>query len=182
MGFDLAHTVSSLSKLALRINRKSEKYHKRKEAEEAIESVLEKYKDREGFLSMLDEYGRDIFIHIISNEAEETALKALYVADDVNKEDRYGYSYLTFACVGHKVKVIEELLRMGADPNHKSNPLLKALGRKNKGNPAILKLFIRYGVDLKAEVNRSTVEETIRSFGDEELNQILDKNKSSNWA
>ena len=182
MGFDLAHTVSSLSKLALRINRKSEKYHKRKEAEEAIESVLEKYKDREGFLSMLDEYGRDIFIHIISNEAEETALKALYVADDVNKEDRYGYSYLTFACVGHKVKVIEELLRMGADPNHKSNPLLKALGRINKGNPAILKLFIRYGVDLKAEVNRSTVEETIRSFGDEELNQILDKNKSSNWA
>ena len=44
------------------------------------------------------------------------------------------------------------------------------------------KLFIRYGVDLKAEVNGSTVEETIRSFGDEELNQILDKNKSSKWA
>lgn len=97
------------------------------------------------------------------------------VADDINKEDRYGYSYLTFACVGHKVKVIEELLRMGADPNHKSHPLLKALGRKNKDNPAILELFIRYGVDLKAEVNGSTVEETIRSFGDEALSQILDK-------
>jgi hypothetical protein len=153
------------------------KKDKRKEAEEAIESVLSKYKDREGFLSMLDEYGRDIFTHMISNEAEETALKTLYIADDVNKEDRYGYSYLTFACVGHKVKVIEELLRMGADPNHKSHPLLKALGRKNKDNPAILKLFIRYGVDLKAEVNGITVEETIRSFGDEELNQILDKNR-----
>ena len=61
---------------------------------------------------MLDEYGRDIFTHIISNEAEETALKALYAIDDVNREDRYGYSYLTFAGVGHKVKVIEELLRM----------------------------------------------------------------------
>lgn len=179
MGFDLAHTISSISKLALRINRKSEKYHKRKEAEEAIESVLSKYKDRAGFLSMLDEYRRDIFTHMISNEAEETALKALYAADDVNKEDRYGYSYLTFACVGHKVKVIEALLRMGADPNHKSHPLLKALGRKSKDNPAILKLFVQYGVDLKAEVNGSTVEETIRSFGDKELNQILDKNKSS---
>ena len=55
---------------------------------------------------MLDEYGRDIFTHIISNEAEETALKALYAIDDVNREDRYGYSYLTFAGVGHKVKVI----------------------------------------------------------------------------
>lgn len=153
------------------------KKDKRKEAEEAIESVLSKYKDRAGFLSMLDEYGRDIYTHMISNEAEETALKALYAVDDVNKEDRYGYSYLTFACVGHKVKVIEELLRMGADPNHKSHPLLKALGRKNKDNPAILKLFIRYGVDLKAEVNGSTVEETVRSFGDEALSQILDKNK-----
>lgn len=61
---------------------------------------------------MLDEYGRDIFTHIISNEAEETALKALYAIDDVNREDRYGYSYLTFAGVGHKVKVIEELLPM----------------------------------------------------------------------
>lgn len=127
---------------------------------------------------MLDEYGRDIFTHIISNEAEETALKALYAIDDVNREDRYGYSYLTFAGVGHKVKVIEELLRMGADPNHKSNPLLKALGRKNKDNPAILELFIRYGVDLKADVNGSTIEDTIRSFGVEALNQILDKDKS----
>lgn len=153
------------------------KKDKRKEAEEAIESVLSKYKDRAGFLSMLDEYGRDIYTHMISNEAEETALKALYAVDDVNKEDRYGYSYLTFACVGHKAKVIEELLRMGADPNHKSHPLLKALGRKNKDNPAILELFIQYGVDLKADVNGSTVEETIRSFGDKALNQILDKNK-----
>ena len=153
------------------------KKDKRKVAEEAIESVLSKYKDREGFLSMLDEYGRDIYTYMISNEAEETALKALCIADDVNKEDRYGYSYLTFACVGHKAKVIEELLRMGADPNHKSHPLLKALGRKNKDNPAILELFIQYGVDLKADVNGSTVEETIRSFGDKALNQILDKNK-----
>ena len=153
------------------------KKDKRKVAEEAIESVLSKYKDRAGFLSMLDEYGRDIYTHMISNEAEETALKALYDVDDVNKEDRYGYSYLTFACVGHKAKVIEELLRMGADPNHKSHPLLKALGRKNKDNPAILELFIQYGVDLKADVNGSTVEETIRSFGDKALNQILDKNK-----
>lgn len=88
------------------------KKDKCKVAEETIEFLLEEYKDREGFLSMLDEYGRDIFTHIISNEAEETALKALYAIDDVNREDQYGYSYLTFAGVGHKVKVIEELLRM----------------------------------------------------------------------
>lgn len=88
------------------------KKDKWKVAEETIEFLLEEYKDREGFLSMLDEYGRDIFTHIISNGAEETALKALYAIDDVNREDRYGYSYLTFAGVGHKVKVIEELLRM----------------------------------------------------------------------
>ena len=88
------------------------KKYKWKVAEETIEFLLEEYKDREGFLSMLDDYGRDIFTHIISNEAEETALKALYAIDDVNREDQYGYSYLTFAGVGHKVKVIEELLRM----------------------------------------------------------------------
>ena len=50
------------------------------------------------------------------------------------------------------------------------------MGRKSKDNPAILKLFIQYGVDLKADVNGSTIEDTIRSFGDEALNQILDKN------
>lgn len=175
MGFDAAHAISALSKLALRAYRKKEENQKHAEAQEAIESVLRKYKDRAGFLSLLESRGRDIFMHMIVSEDEDATLKALYLAEDVNKEDRDGNTYLTFACLYHKLKIIEKLLDMGADPNHSSCPLLKALGRKNEANPAILALFLRHGVDLKTDVHGRTLEETIRSFGDAALDEILDK-------
>lgn len=106
--------------------------------------------------------------YIISQENEETALKVLSVIDNVSKEDKYGYTYLTIACSEHKAKVVEKLFELGADPNHKDNPLLDALGRRNKNNSKILELFIKYGVDLSIVVNGATIEEAIRSFEEDE--------------
>ena len=180
MGFDLGHTISSVSKLALRTKIKNEKIDyekKKKEANEIIESVLNQFKDKEGFLATLDKSGRDIVSYMISQEDEEKTLKVLEIIDDVNKEDKLGNSYLTIACIEHKVKVIEKLLDMGANPNHNTNPLLKALGRKNKENPAILELFIKYGINLKVDIHGNTLEEMIRSFEDDSLNEILNKVK-----
>lgn len=180
MGFDLGHTISSVSKFALRTKRKNEKieYEKnKKEVDEIIESVLNQFKDKEGFLATLDKAGRDIIVYMISHEDEEKTLKVLEIIEDVNKEDKLGNSYLTIACLEHKVKVIEKLLDMGANPNHKTNPLIKALGRKNKENSAILELFIKYGVDLRTDIQGNTLEETIRSFEDDNFNEILDKVK-----
>lgn len=178
MGFDLGHTISSVSKLALRTKRKNEKIeYEKKEVNEIIESVLNQFKDKEGFLATLDKAGRDIIVYMISHEDEEKTLKVLEIIEDVNKEDKLGNSYLTIACLEHKVKVIEKLLDMGANPNHKTNPLIKALGRKNKENSAILELFIKYGVDLRMNIQGNTLEETIRSFEDDNFNEILDKVK-----
>lgn len=180
MGFDLGHTISSVSKLALRTKRKNEKIEyekKKKEVNEIIESVLNQFKDKEGFLTTLDKAGRDIIGYMISHEDEEKTLKVLEIIEDVNKEDKLGNSYLTIACLEHKVKVIEKLLDMGVNPNHKTNPLIKALGRKNKENSAILELFIKYGVDLRMDIQGNTLEETIRSFEDDNFNEVLDKVK-----
>lgn len=146
----------------------------RKIAEEIIEAFLSEYQDREGFMKTLVEVDRDIIDWFISHEDEEKCLKVLEIAEDVNKEDKYGYTYLTSACQHHKVKTIEKLLEMGANPNHRTNPLLKALGRKNKSNPAILTLFLKYGVNLEADVNGYTLESMIRSFENNALNEILD--------
>ena len=66
---------------------------------------------------------------------------------------------------------------MGANPNQEDSPLLDALGSSNKNNPKILELFIKYGVDLKKETNGATLEDTIRSFEEDTLNEILDNNK-----
>lgn len=180
MGFDLGHTISSLSKLALRTKRKNEKieYEKKKKvASEIIDSVLNQFKDKESFLETLDKSGRDMISYMISHEDEEKTLKVLEIIEDVNKEDKLGNAYLTIACLEHKVKVIEKLLDMGANPNHKTSPLLKALGRRNKENPAILELFIKYGVNLKMNIQGNTLEEMIRSFENDNLNEILDKAK-----
>ena len=146
-------------------------------AQETIDTYLSKFKDVNGYYATLSRAGRDIISDMIAHEDEEKVLKVLEVAEDVNKEDNYGYTYLTAACSEHKVKVIEKLLNMGANPNQKDCPLLDALGGNNKNNPKILELFIKYGVDLKMDINGNTIEETIRSFEEDELNEILDRSK-----
>lgn len=178
MGLDLAHTLNSIAKLALRAKRRSEEMTEeknRKTANEIIDSVLNQVKDKEAFLATLDSVGRDIIDYIIAHENEDNALIVLENIEDVNKEDQFGNTYLTIACLEHKIKVIEKLLAVGADPNHQTNPLLKALEKKNKENPTVLKLFINYHVDLKKTIQGKTLEEAIRSFEDENLNEILDK-------
>lgn len=146
-------------------------------AKETIESVLSQFKNKDDFLDTLNKAGRDIISYIISHEDEDKALNVLEMIEDVNREDKLGNTYLTIACLEHKVKVIEKLLDMGANPNHKTFPLLKALGKKNKENSTILKIFIKYNVDLKMDIHGSTLEEMIRSFEDIDFNSILDNAK-----
>lgn len=146
-------------------------------AKETIESVLSQFNNKDDFLDTLNKAGRDIISYIISHEDEDKALNVLEMIEDVNREDKLGNTYLTIACLEHKVKVIEKLLDMGANPNHKTFPLLKALGKKNKENSTILKIFMKYNVDLKMDIHGSTLEEMIRSFEDIDFNSILDNAK-----
>lgn len=155
-------------------------------AQEIIDTYLSQKRDVNGelkwYYDALNKTGRDIISNMISHEEDEDkVLKVLEVVDDVNKEDKDGNSYLSFACLQRRVKVIELLLKKGANPNHKNKrgatPILHALGRKSPKCPEILQLFIKYGVDLNMEVNGSAIEDTIRMFEDKELNAILDNNK-----
>ena len=159
------------------INVETEEEKKKRIAQETIDTYLSQFKDVDGYYANLNKASRDIIHDMISHEDEEKVLKVLEVAEDVNKEDKYGYTYLTVACSEHKIQVIEKLLSMGANPNQGDSPLLDALGGNNKNNPKILELFIKYGVDLKKEINGATLEDTIRSFEEAALNEILDNNK-----
>lgn len=158
-------------------NVETDEEKKKRIAQETIDTYLSQFKNVDGYYATLNKAGRDIIHDMISHEDEEKVLKVLEAAEDINKEDKYGYTYLTVACSEHKLKVIEKLLSMGADPNQKDSPLLDALGGNNKNNPKILELFIKYGVDLKKEINGTTLEDIMRSFEEEELNEILDSNK-----
>lgn len=150
-------------------------------AKETIETYLSQFKNIDEYYANLNKTGRDIFSDMISHEDEEKILNVLEVIIDVNRVDNEGFSYLSYACLEHKVKVIEMLLKKGANPNHENKrgtvALFHALGRKNKHNPEILDLFLKYGVNLRTKVNGSTIEDTIRMFGDEELNEILNRIK-----
>lgn len=146
-------------------------------ADETVNSILSKFKDKDKFYSSLKKANRDIVCYAISHEDEETAIKLLELIENIDKEDYQGFTYLTTACLEHKTNVIRELLIKGANPNHKSNPILKALGRKNINNPEILKLFIEYGLNLDLQLtnNDLNIRETILSFEDQKLNEIINK-------
>lgn len=54
---------------------------------------------------------RYVILYIISYEDKEIVLKVFKLIDDVNKEDKYGNTYLTFACT--EINAIGKLLNIG---------------------------------------------------------------------
>ena len=123
--------------------------------------------------------GRDEIIFKISHDEENDELIAEIKKCDVNYMDKTGRSYLYYAALHHKVKLVEVLLERGADPNiiddRGQTPLLCALGRKNSNNPKILELFLKAGVDLNNITNGKTLKEEIYEFQIEEYNAIINE-------
>ncbi len=54
---------------------------------------------------------------------------------------------------------------------------MSAIGRINDKNPELLKVFLEYGLDLNANVNGMTLCDTIESFDEEALNEVITKFK-----
>lgn len=125
--------------------------------------------------------GRDELFWRIGNEKSEKLLEDVKQLKAVNFSDDNGRSYLHVACSAHNLEVIRLLLEKGADPNCKDAkgrlPIMSAIGRKNKANPQILRVFLDYGLDLTALVHGVSLKETIESFEDEELNNIIAKSQ-----
>ena len=48
-----------------------------------------------------------------------------------------------------------------------------ALGTKNNNNQEILRLFLEHGLDLEKKINGMTIKETILSFEEPELAEII---------
>ena len=125
--------------------------------------------------------GRNELMWKISHdeETEEEVIEEINKCSDVNYTDAGGFSYLDFAALNHKTKIIKALLEKGANPNglplekgtsrngfpkKRNVAILYALGRNNPKNPEILKLFLEYGVDLDMVVNGMSIREVIDSF------------------
>lgn len=112
--------------------------------------------------------GRNELVWKISHDEESNELIAeIKKYGDVNYVDKKGIDYLGYATMHHKVKIIEVLLKKGANPNGSDeNPgtILYALGKKNNNNPRILKIFLKYGMNLDIIVNGMTLRETIYAF------------------
>lgn len=124
--------------------------------------------------------GRNELMHKISHDEETIELVSeISKCNDVNYCDKNGRTYLYYAALHHKVKLMEVLLERGADPNtiddRGQTPLLCALGRKNSNNPKILELFLNGGLDLDMIIHGRTLKEAILEFGIEEYDAILAK-------
>lgn len=112
--------------------------------------------------------GRNELMWKISHDEEtDDLISEINKCQDVNYTDKQGVGYIDLASMHHKVRIIEALLKKGANPNsyrHNRAPLLHALGRRNDNNPEILKLFLKYGVNLDIIVNGMTIREAVYSF------------------
>ena len=100
-------------------------------------------------------------INIPLKENKDDVLSAMKGIKNPNFQDLNGTSYLHIACQTHCIEAIKILLGLGANPNINDNrgfsPVTFALGRINSNNAAILKLMLRYGLDLnKTETTVST--------------------------
>ncbi len=162
MDFDLGHTISSLAKLALRTKRNI---------------------DKQGGIIMSYNLGRDEIFWRIGNEETPELLNAISQLDKVDFRDDEGTTYLHIAALHHRLQIIKLLFEKGADPNWQDYrgrlPIIFALGRKNEHNPEILKLFLEYGLDLDLKRDdRLTIRETIASFGDSKLDEVIENFES----
>lgn len=125
----------------------------------------------------LDRLGRDDIFWRIGHEESPELLATIRNLENVEFKDKQGLTYLHVASINHKLQVIKLLLEKGADPNcvdkRGSTPILMALGIKNNNNQEILKLFLEYGLDLEKKTNGTTIKETILSFEEPELTEII---------
>ena len=123
------------------------------------------------------ELGRnELFWEIGHGESPELLEKIQQLTDIEFKDDK-GLTYLHIAVCNHRLQTIKLLLEKGADPNCEGKrgccPVLMALGQKEETNPEILRAFLKHGLDLQKMVHGMTVKETILSFEDTELNDVL---------
>ena len=125
--------------------------------------------------------GRDEIFWRIGHEESPELLKTISELQNVDFRDNEGTTYLHVAALNHKLEIIKLLLKKGANPNWQDNKgrfaIIYALGRRNEKNPEILKLFLEYGLDLDIKKNNDglTIRETILSFEDQQLNEIINK-------
>lgn len=125
--------------------------------------------------------GRDEISWRIGHEESNELLDIISKLDKVDFRDDEGTTYLHVAALNHKLKIIKLLFEKGADPNWQDYkgrlPIIYALGRRNENNPEILKLFLEYGLnlDFKKANDGLTIRETIASFEDPKLNEVIRK-------
>lgn len=124
-------------------------------------------------------YNRDEIFFRLGVEQSDDLLQKLRNAEEPDFQDGMGLSYLHRACQSHYLEAIKILLELGANPNinDKSgfSPVLKAIGKINENNNAILELMLQHGLDLDKMEGDMTLKERIESFGDDEMNKIVKK-------
>lgn len=125
----------------------------------------------------LDRLGRDDIFWQIGHEESTELLASIKNLENVEFKDKQGLTYLHVAAINHKLQVIKLLLEKGANPNcvdkRGATPILMALGTKNNNNQEILRLFLEHGLDLEKKINGMTIKETILSFEEPELAEII---------
>ena len=125
----------------------------------------------------LDRLGRDDIFWQIGHEESTELLASIKNLENVEFKDKQGLTYLHVAAINHKIQVIKLLLEKGANPNcvdkRGATPILMALGTKNNNNQEILRLFLEHGLDLEKKINGMTIKETILSFEEPELAEII---------
>ncbi|MBR1823257.1 MAG: ankyrin repeat domain-containing protein [Ruminococcus sp.] len=103
----------------------------------------------------MDRLNRDELFYLIADEKEDEALKALAKCDNLDFQDKNGYSYLHIAAQSGLAKVVEYLLSNGAsiDITDKfgKTPLMVAISGYN-GDRTIVDIFLKYGADLDLAV------------------------------
>ena len=123
----------------------------------------------------LDRLGRDDIFWQIGHEESPELLASIKNLENVEFKDKQGLTYLHVAAINHKLQVIKLLLEKGANPNcvdkRGAPPILMALGTKNNNNQEIL--FLEHGLDLEKKTNGMTIKETILSFEEPELAEII---------
>lgn len=121
--------------------------------------------------------GRNEIFWEIGNGENPELIEAIRKLNDVELKDDKGLTYLHVAACNHRLQIVQLLLEKGANPNCEDKrgacPVLMALGRKDENNPEILRSFLNHGLDLQKVIHGMTVKETILSFEDLELNDVI---------
>lgn len=98
----------------------------------------------------MDRLGRDDLFYKIADFKENEALSMLSDIDDVNFQDKNGFSYLHIAAQSKLSKVVEALLQKGAQVDIRDKfgrtPLIISILNYN-GDRTIIDMFLKYEAD-----------------------------------